>query len=452
MPADNRVRAIRIAATGARADALAIREIKLNLLTEIAGEIGNPSKQIKAGNTAVCTGDVTFGPGTGDCSIPVVNKGVTLRFQSGGRPINYSGVLSGKGTIEFLAEGGSKREVGPPIVLAGTEPNTFEGKYLVKQGVVLLQKPAGVDAMRGTLVVGGKSKDDVVGWQASNQLADSTSVELIEAPDGGGNLNLNGFEETVASLTVSEHAKVRTDGPSGQGGILRVGKLTVNGANQPPGIYSAAEPWLVGSGLVLVGDVKGVEVASNLPNASQTVGKGNYAVLTAPATFGPATGDCDFPIVLGEFSLTLEGDGARPVKFASSISGKGGVDIRVAQSGSTREPFSLTGKSPNWYSGVTRLQGGMLKLDKPAGVTAIPGDLVVGGSEAGSGESTVVWGADEQMFDRGSITLDGSKGKCELDLAGHKESAEKILLKGQAKIKLGGGTFKLKQLLVMAHR
>ena len=49
----------------------------------------------------------------------------------------------------------------------------------------------------------------------------------------------------------------------------------------------------------------------------------------------------------------------------------------------------------------------MLKLNKPAGAVAIPGDLTLGGSAAENKGDAVIWEADGQIAPSAVVTLAG---------------------------------------------
>src|SRR5262249_35620365 len=91
--------------------------------------------------------------------------------------VTFSGSLSGPGGItmnrDLLADF--------TVVLAGTAANTYSGTTRVNGGTLVLQKPAGVKAIAGPLVIGdgvGGAKADVVSLAAANQIADTVPITL----------------------------------------------------------------------------------------------------------------------------------------------------------------------------------------------------------------------------------------------------------------------------------
>ena len=111
-----------------------------------------------------------------------------------------------------------------------------------------LEKPEGVDAISGDVVVGGQGFNDCLFWMKSNQIKDSVNITLIGAGNNGAAyLHLNGCSESVAGLTMTAGNKIRTDGPKGQSGTLTVKSLTIGGVKKPAGEYTAAtEKWIEG--------------------------------------------------------------------------------------------------------------------------------------------------------------------------------------------------------------
>jgi hypothetical protein len=141
-----------------------------------------------------------------------------------------------------------------PLRLGGKKPNITSGKFFVKKGRVQLEKPKGVAAISGDVIVGGQGFNDCLFWKQSDQLKDSVNITLLDAGNNGAAyLHLNGCSETAASLTMTVHNKVKTDGPKGRSGILTVKSLTIGGVKKPAGVYTAATAaWIEGKGKVIV--------------------------------------------------------------------------------------------------------------------------------------------------------------------------------------------------------
>jgi len=219
------------------------------------GEYVVPNKEIGAGNSANLTADTKFGWQTGTCDIDVVTNGHSITIDSGaGNALCYTGSISGNGDVVLVMAPSSSHLKNEPLRLAGTKPNTSSGKYFVRTGRVQLEKPAGVDAISGDVIVGGQGFNDCLHWANSNQIKDSAAITVLDAGNSGAAyLSLNGCSDTVASLTMAANTSVKTDSPEGKGGALTVKSLTVNQVKKPPGTYTAAtEKWIEGTGKIVV--------------------------------------------------------------------------------------------------------------------------------------------------------------------------------------------------------
>ncbi len=76
----------------------------------------------------------------------------------------------------------------------------------------------------------------------------------------------------------------------------------------------------------------------------------------------------------------------------------------------------MTGKEPNTFRGSFTLTKGVLDLDKPDDVDAIPGDLVVGVQDA----AWIRLAHSDQIGDPAHVTLAGP-ALSGIDLQGHRE-------------------------------
>jgi len=148
-------------------------------------------------------GDTTFdykwGGGAGDIDL---NGHAFVSDTGGGNRRILGGAITGTGSVAW--SGGGVPQVCPSI-LSGDKPNTFKGTFTLINGVLDLDKPAGVDAIPGDLIIGTKG-NAMVNLLKSNQINDAANVTL-----GGPEiswLKLNGHDETIASLTVNAHAVI----------------------------------------------------------------------------------------------------------------------------------------------------------------------------------------------------------------------------------------------------
>ncbi|MCY2924456.1 MAG: hypothetical protein NT031_03305, partial [Planctomycetota bacterium] len=222
---------------------------------DVKGEYVSPNDEIGPGAIANMTANTTLGWQTGNCHIDVITNGFALTIDSGGgNALNYTGVISGTGSVTLLMGPSSTGFKDAPLQLGGTKPNTTTGKFIACKGRVQLEKPDGVDAISGDVTVGGQGFNDCLHWVNSNQIKDTATITVLNAGNqGGAYLSLNGCKETVAALILAANTTVKTDGPRGQKGVLTVKSLTVNGVQKPAGTYTAAtEKWIDGKGKVVV--------------------------------------------------------------------------------------------------------------------------------------------------------------------------------------------------------
>jgi hexosaminidase len=435
---DNTIRAIRLRAPVDQSEPLIVRAIKLRWLIDLSGTVRNPASVIGDGNVGVLKGDTEFGYPIGTCTFPVINRDFTLKLNNGGNPFNFTGPITGSGTVEVHA--GS---VNAPLVLDGKVANTMTGTWSIQAGHVVLAKEPGVDAMGSTIIVSGGANDhNALIWNANNQLNDTAQVQL----QARASIHLNGFSDTFATLALATGARVMTDGPQGRG-VLRVRELAVDGKSMPRGIYTAPSDWLEGGGYVLVGDVKQVSVSDIVINPNETIGAGNIARLKPTALFKLPDGECTVAVNTYGGPLALESAG-RNVSFAGFVTGGGSLSIKS----SAEQPLTIAGTSSNSFTGTTTLERGTLRLGKPSNAIAIPGNLVLGGSAVENKADAVIWDADGQIASSSVVTVQGTQTSL-LDLNGHKAEFSKLLLSKAATIRTGtGGTLQLKQLFVDGTR
>ena len=129
---------------------------------------------IGPGNIGNLTGDTKFAYPSSGGDFDIATNGHTLTLDSGdGNAFAYSGSISGTGNVEFFMGPSYTGFRDAPLRLAGKKPNTTSGKFLVKKGRVQLEKPEGVDAISGDVIVGGQGFNDCLFWKNSHQLKDT---------------------------------------------------------------------------------------------------------------------------------------------------------------------------------------------------------------------------------------------------------------------------------------
>ncbi|MEI7955847.1 MAG: GDSL-type esterase/lipase family protein [Verrucomicrobiota bacterium] len=170
---------------------------------DVNGEHVDPNKDFGKDASYKLVGDTTFGwlcgAQGGDFDL---NGHAFVMETGGGNRTVFSGTLSGSGSFEW--HGGGVPQVSPSV-LNGDKPNTFKGVFTLTNGILDLDKPAGVDAIPGDLVLGTKG-DALVKLVKPNQINDSSNVTLCGPGING--LLLQGNSETLASLTLGSHAVI----------------------------------------------------------------------------------------------------------------------------------------------------------------------------------------------------------------------------------------------------
>ena len=173
---------------------------RLAAAMDVSGRYDSPNREFGKVSVYRLIGDTTFGWRTADLAGDIDLNGHALVVETGGgNQTVFRGAISGAGTIEW--RGGGVPQVSPSV-LGGSKRNTFTGIFTLANGVLDLDKPAGVDAIPGDLVIGAKG-GAMVRLATSNQIDDAAHVTL--AGPGISGLDLQGHDEKFATLTVSTH-------------------------------------------------------------------------------------------------------------------------------------------------------------------------------------------------------------------------------------------------------
>ncbi|AWM39736.1 Extracellular serine protease precursor [Gemmata obscuriglobus] len=154
----------------------------------------------------------TYASGNSTVSLPLaLQSSSTFNVATGGA-LDLSGAISGTGFGVTKTGGGTLR-------YSGAGANTYTGATTVNDGLLELNKTAGVNAFAGDLVVGDSSGPDAVTLLASDQIPDAASVTLAT----GATLNLSNFDDAIGALNLTG-ATVAT----GTGTLTLGGNVTTN--------------------------------------------------------------------------------------------------------------------------------------------------------------------------------------------------------------------------------
>jgi autotransporter-associated beta strand protein len=201
----------------------------------LAGGAIESSASVTLANRLIAAGAATIGGSndltfTGDVQIQA-NRTLTVANTTGN--VTFDGVVYGPGSVTKTGAG--------TLTFGGTAANTYTGTTTVNEGTLVLNKPDGVDAIAGPLVIGdgvGDPDTAVVSLGAPNQIADTVAVTINSDglwkknnfEDGVGSLELLGRVEQgdPPTLTVGFNNRSTTYGGviSGPGTVVKVGTGT----------------------------------------------------------------------------------------------------------------------------------------------------------------------------------------------------------------------------------
>ncbi|MCX7421399.1 MAG: hypothetical protein NT013_17900 [Planctomycetia bacterium] len=182
---------------------LAVTAPSLAMAVDVSGEHINPNGKFGKETKYRLVGDTKFGWQTGTLTGPIDLSGQNFVLETGGgNQTVLNGVISGKGSFEWI--GGSVPQVGPSL-LSGEQANSYQVLFTLTRGVLDLDKPAGVDAITGNLLIG--SKDHArIRLNKSQQINDGAQVTFGGVGISG--IDLQGHRETIAALSVETHAEI----------------------------------------------------------------------------------------------------------------------------------------------------------------------------------------------------------------------------------------------------
>ncbi|MCY2931420.1 MAG: hypothetical protein NTV86_18410 [Planctomycetota bacterium] len=228
---------------------------------------------VGAGNTGQLVGETTTAWWSQGFSVPLDLNGNTLIVDSGGgnMPFSVAAPVTGSGTVSFQSVvwwsyGNDNFETVSASIAATATTNIVFGR-------VLLANTTG-PAILGNINVGTNTSQSArLTWGASNQFSPTSAITVLtttltgtEWPGGSEGdppvpvypdpthylnfLDLAGYSDTVAALTLGTNVQVRT----GTGGVLTTSSLIVGGVPLGAGTYTSSNSaFVTGSGSVVVG-------------------------------------------------------------------------------------------------------------------------------------------------------------------------------------------------------
>ena len=154
----------------------------------------------QAKNTALFSGKLLLGPGVHTYWIFTVNQSAVMAF---GPLLTTPGVdldISGSVSDDSTPGGGLTINLPGVIQLSGSDASDdYTGGTSVDDGTLLLDHTGGTIAIPGDLTIGDGTGDPgsaLVQWLADSQMDSTGNVTLLS----DGQLDLNGFDQTLASL------------------------------------------------------------------------------------------------------------------------------------------------------------------------------------------------------------------------------------------------------------
>jgi autotransporter-associated beta strand protein len=226
-----------IAGTGAAANVNGIT-LQSIALTDGGFDYNSPTISLTGGGGSGATASAaSTGPNWAIFSgrpLQMGAAGGTLE-QTAGTTLTYAGVISGSGAL-------TKRGAGT-LRLTGSSANTYSGLTTVGTGTLRLGKTVGINAVPTNLSIGDGSGTALAILDASEQINNGGNVNVFQQT-----LDLNGFNETIGSLTMS------------------IGRVVGNGGTLT----------LSGSGVSTFASTAQIDCNLNLGGASRTFSIGDF--------------------------------------------------------------------------------------------------------------------------------------------------------------------------------
>jgi autotransporter-associated beta strand protein len=260
------------------------------------------------------------------------------------------------------------------------------------------------NALPGNVTVSG----GFISSGGSDQIGNTSIVTL-----SGGTWNLSTFTETISQLMFTAGNFTQ-----GIGGVLTVASGLDTAVTMTNSTTIAGNVVFANASGLTMGD--GTTISGNL--TFQGTGGVIYNGASTTATI---SGGVD----LGGFGHSFTtGSGATPGMTCSGIlSGVAGSDLTKMGPGE----LQLSGGSPNTYSGLTTVSAGTLLLNKTAGVSSIPGNVLVSGGN-------LLLNTANQIANTATMTVTAGS----FNMAGNGEQIDNLVMNGGS-VTQGGALFTL---------
>ena len=316
-----------------------------------------------------------------------ITLGSATRINSDANDLTLSGGITGDGNALALGGAGDvtissaiagigtalTKDGTGAVFLNGASPNTYNGVTAVNEGLLVLSKTAGINAIAGNLTIGDGSATATVQLTAANQIADTSAVTI----NTGGVFDLNTLAETIGSisgsgsvtlgaggaLTVGDASSTTYSGTISQaGGLTKVGSGTLTFSGGSANTYSGTTT--VNAGSLILNKNTGV----NAIGGALIVGDGTG---TDTVQWGANN---EVPTV----AVTVNGSGVLDLNTFSDTVG----NLTVNGGGVTTRGGSLTIGTLSMTGGSIATAGGTLTLGGPVTGNASSSSATISGNLA----------------------------------------------------------------------
>jgi autotransporter-associated beta strand protein len=329
-------------------------------------------------------------------------------------------LLTGLGTVRLGGSGAA----GPGITVQGGELRLRRTNVAATAGAITIG-----DASSGLPVAPFAS----VVLEAADQLPDNRALTMNRQ----GSLNLNGFTDTIGALIVNGSGPFTIDANAGE--LVLAGDATFTGAGAttitgPLNMLAGARSFTINSGstLLLAGSAYSGTINKLGSGALRLDALDGYFTLNNSG-FNTSVGAGSVGGLTGTGSVRIDTALAvnTPVNVSTAFSGAINGAGSFTKSGAGR--LELNSGAINNYTGLTRIDGGTLFLNRFPGTTVIPGNLTI----ASGGTLLYAGGAINQIADTADIIIE-SGGT--MDLAGQTDTVRNLTVIGACRTDTANGS------------